>query len=98
MVVESNNPRYDSRSNCNAIIETSSNTLIAACKSTIIPNSVTSIGAWSFTGSTGLTSIVIPNLVTAIGDGAFYGCTGLTSIDIPNSVTEIGGWAFGNLG
>ena len=96
IVVESNNPRYDSRSNCNAIIETSSNTLIAACKSTIIPNSVTSIGAWSFTGSTGLTSIVIPNSVTVIGDDAFYGCTGLTSIDIPNSVTEIGGWAFGN--
>ena len=60
----------------------------------VIPNSVTSIGAWAFYGCSGLTSIEIPNSVTSIGVWAFYGCSGLTSIEIPNSVTNIGGGAF----
>ena len=92
--VESGNTKYDSRDNCNAIIETSSNTLIAGCKNTVIPNSVTSIGWYAFYGCTGLTSITIPNSVTSIGNGAFFGCSGLTSITIPNSVTSIGIQAF----
>ena len=96
IVVESGNPRYDSHNGCNAIIETASNTLIAGCKNTIIPNSVTKIGDYAFSGRMGLTDIVIPNSVTAIGFMAFKGCSGLTSIDIPNSVTEIGIHAFGN--
>ena len=94
IVVESGNPRYDSRNNCNAIIETASNTLIVGCKNTTIPNSVTEIGGYAFDGCTGLTGIVIPNSVTAIGLMAFESCTGLTSIDIPNSVTKIGSSAF----
>ena len=96
IVVESGNPRYDSRSNCNAIIETASNTLLLGCDNTIIPGSVTSIGDGALSGCTGLTSINIPNSVTSIGYGAFEDCTGLTSIDIPNSVTSIGGYAFNN--
>ena len=94
IVVESGNPRYDSRDNCNAIIETANNVLIAGCKNTIIPNSVTAIGDDAFRGWTGLTSIDIPNSVTAIGAQAFEDCSGLTSIDIPNSVTAIGDYAF----
>ena len=93
-VVESGNPRYDSRNNCNAIIETADNTLIVGCKNTIIPNSVTSIGEWAFSYCYGLTSITIPNSVIAIGNGAFEGCIGLTSVDIANSVTSIGRYAF----
>jgi len=94
IVVESGNIMYDSRNNCNAIIETKSNKLIAGCKTTIIPNSVTSIGSEAFSGCEGLTSITIPNSVTSIGYYAFNGCTGLTSITIPNSVTSIGRGAF----
>ena len=56
----------------------------------IIPNSVTSIGDYAFSGCAGLTSITIPNSVTSIGDYAFQYCSGLTSITIPNSVTSIG--------
>ena len=52
--------------------------------------SVTSIGAGTFNGCTGLTSITIPNSVTHIGGWAFYGCTNLTSVTIPNSVKSIG--------
>ena len=96
LVVESGNPRYDSRNNCNAIIETASNNLIVGCKNTMIPNSVTSIGGWAFSYCYGLTSINIPNSVTAIGNGAFEGCIGLTSVDISNSVISIGRYAFLN--
>ena len=92
--VESGNPKYDSRNECNAIIETSSNTLIAGCKTTIIPNSVTSIGEEAFWGCSGLITITIPNSVTSIGNDAFVGCSGLTSMNIPSSVTSIGFQAF----
>ena len=94
IVVDSGNSKYDSRNGCNAIIETASNTLIAGCKNTIIPNSVTSIGDFAFDECTSLTSIEIPDSVTSIGDFAFRGCSSLTSIEIPNSVTSIGQSAF----
>ena len=71
--VGSGNPYYDSRDNCNAIIEKSSNTLIAGCKNSIVPNGVTGIGANVFDGCSGLTSITIPNSVTSIGSNAFNG-------------------------
>ena len=94
MVVAAGNSTYDSRDNCNAIIETATNTLISGCKTTTIPNSVTSIGTSAFRGCSGLTSVTIPNSVTSIGSGAFQECSGLTSVTIPNSVTAIGESAF----
>lgn len=92
--VEKGNSKYDSRDDCNAIIEKLSNTLIMGCKNTIIPNSVQAIGEEAFVGCTGLTSIAIPNNVTSINYGAFKGCTGLTSIVIPNNVTSISDCVF----
>ena len=92
--VDSNNKKYDSRNNCNAIIDKETNTLIAGCKNTIIPEGVTSIGWSAFSGCSGLTSITIPEGVTSIGWGAFEGCSGLTSINIPKGVTSIESFAF----
>ncbi|MBP3227451.1 MAG: leucine-rich repeat domain-containing protein [Bacteroidaceae bacterium] len=94
ITVADDNPFYDSRENCNAIIETSSNTLIAGCQNTLIPKSVTSIGDFAFSVCSSLTSITIPSSVTTIGYGAFVKCSGLTSVNIPTSVTSIGNAAF----
>lgn len=82
IIVDSENKVYDSRKNCNAIIETSTNTLILGCKNTIIPQSVTSIGDHAFMGCSGLTSITIPSSVISIGSQAFWFCTKLTSVII----------------
>ena len=96
IIVDSGNSAYDSRNNCNAIIRTSSNTLVVGCKNTVIPNGVTSIDSYAFYGCSGLASIAIPSSVTSISEYAFSGCTSLASITIPNSVTSIGEYAFRN--
>ncbi|MBR5893417.1 MAG: leucine-rich repeat domain-containing protein [Bacteroidaceae bacterium] len=96
IVVAEDNTIYDSREDCNAIIETATNTLISGCKNTIIPNSVTTIGNSAFMACSSLTSVKIGNSVTTIGDYAFSNCKGLTSIEIPNCVTTIGDYAFNN--
>ena len=82
IVVESGNTKYDSRNSCNAIIETATNTLIAGCQNTVIPNNVTSIGSQAFYQCSSLTSITIPNNVTSIGIQAFSSCSSLTSITV----------------
>ena len=74
IIVEEGNPTYNSANNCNAIINTKSNTLIVGCKGTVIPNTVTTIGGHAFRGCSGLTSITIPNSVTTIEWYAFWGC------------------------
>ena len=96
IIVEEGNTRYDSRNNCNAFIETATNTLIRGCKNTKIPGGVTSIGSSAFEDCYALTNIEIPNSVTSIGDFAFDGCVKLADVTIPNSVTSIGECAFQN--
>ena len=96
ITVDAGNTVYNSPDGSNAIIETMSNTLVAGCKNTTIPNSVTSIGGCAFYNCSGLTSITIPNNVTSIAGSAFSDCTGLTSVTFGNRLTSIGGCAFYN--
>ncbi|MBE5950729.1 MAG: TIR domain-containing protein [Lachnospiraceae bacterium] len=95
ITVATGNRYYDSRNNCNAVIETKTNTLIRGCRNTKIPNDVTRIGIGAFSGCESLTSIIIPEGVTSIGPYAFRGSDLLTSISLPESVTSIGRMAFG---
>ena len=80
IIVESGNTRYDSRDDCNAIILTASNILVEGCQNTTIPNTVTSIGRYAFSGCSTLTSITIPENITIIPNDAFENCSSLTSI------------------
>ncbi len=79
IVVSSQNQKYDSRDNCNALIETATNTLILGCKNSSIPESVTRIGPDAFSDLNGLTSFVIPASVTSV-EGSFD--VRLTSITV----------------
>lgn len=92
--VDENNQYFDSRNNCNALIQTSSNTLLVGCKNSVIPDGVTSIAEGAFRGCTELTNMVIPEGVKTIGASAFRGCTGLTSVSLPSTITSIGNYAF----
>lgn len=94
IVVESGNSTYDSRNDCNAIIETSTNKLIRGCKNSFIPNTISIIDDFAFSACFDLDSIIIPNSVESIGKNAFEYCYTLSSITIPNSVTTIGDSAF----
>lgn len=94
MKVDEENRTYDSRNDCNAIVHTRTNTLIAGCKTSVIPQSVTGIGVAAFSGCETLTKIDIPTSVTSIGGYAFHKCTNLRKVIIPNSVTNIYNHAF----
>ena len=92
--VASTNPIYDSRNDCNAIIETESNMLIYGCQNTVIPAGVTAVGDYAFMSSNGLTSVTFPITVTDIGQHAFEGCRALSTVVIPGTLTTIGDRAF----
>lgn len=81
ITVDSNNSVFDSRDNCNAAIETSTNKLVFGCNSTVIPNTVTSIDKNAFKGC-GIITVTIPESVTSIGNGAFKNCSNLASVTV----------------
>ena len=78
--VDSKNTYFDSRDNCNAIVKTATNTLIASCKNSTVASTVNVLGSYSFMRCTDLTSITLPNRLSAIESSAFYGCTNLKTI------------------
>ncbi len=91
ILVESGNESFDSRDNCNAIIEKSTNTLVSGCKNTVIPNSVSILGFTAFVGCEDLVSVVIPYNVSEIQAGAFVDCKNLSMITIDGGVKMFGG-------
>lgn len=93
--VADNNPKYDSRDDCNAIVETQSNTIITGCRNTTIPNTIQNIGIQAFAGCKTLKSIKLANSVSTISEGAFAE-SGLTEIILPNAIAHIGNFAFQN--
>lgn len=93
LTVSEDNEWYDSRNGCNAIMETATNTLVAGCKNTLIPDDTEAIGNTAFYFCQDLSEIAIPESVTCIGDSAFY-LTGLTSVNLPANLIRIGNSAF----
>ena len=88
ITVDPENPTYDSRNNCNAIIETNSNELVVGCKNTVIPDGIIALEHGAFADCTDLTSIAIPESVKYLY-GAFRRCPNLVSVNIPENVIYI---------
>lgn len=87
--VSTANTSYDSRENCNCLINTSANTIMEGTNNSFIPEGIVAINGSAFTACSGLTSIDIPDSVTFIGNAAFCLCQQLTAITIGNGITSI---------
>ena len=93
ITIDENNSKYDSRDNCNAIIETETNTLVMGFVSSVVPAGVTCIGERAFY-DVRPQSMVLPEGVTKIDKGAFADCYRMDSIVLPVSLTNIEAEAF----
>lgn len=91
IIVDDRNKIFDSRNNCNAIIDKDAEKLILGCSSTIIPAGVSEIGESAFSGSAHLQSIDIPEGISTIYDCAFYRCSALKRVTLPASLISIEG-------
>jgi len=94
--VAEDNPYFDSRENCNAVIETVTNRIVLGSKATIIPTSVKSIGSNAFSYADGLESISIHDGVESIEALAFYGLFSLKYLTLGRGLKAIGEQAFYN--
>ena len=92
--VAEENTTYDSRANCNAVIETSSSKMMAGCKDTTFPEGLRSIGDAAFRDCRNLTSVTLPEGVKTIEYYAFQNCSELESVVMPESLTTIDEYAF----
>ncbi|SEL20065.1 clostripain-related cysteine peptidase [Ruminococcus albus] len=111
ITVESGNKNYTA--DANVLYTADKKKLIAftgmAHEEFIVPEGVTEIGRYAFTGSyekgltigktegeeKGLKKITFPKTLVKIGDYAFEGCTGFKEIVLPDSLEYIGAGAFG---
>ena len=93
LVIDSENPIYDSRDGCNAIILTAENKLIQGSPTAFIPESVTAIGDYAFWATYIPSTFTIPNSVRTIGNKAFMG-TKFVNLIIPDSTEWIGDQSF----
>lgn len=93
ITVDEKNLKYDSRNNCNAIIETATETLVRGCQNTKIPSGIREIGSDAFTGC-GFQSLSIPPSIEFIREKAFDRCDKLMSVELPEGLKNIGTEAF----
>lgn len=98
IIIDSQNEYYDSRGNCNAIIECNENVLIAGCATTVIPTSVLCIDRKAFYRCDFITQISIPENIISIRGEAFYQCSNLKSINVPKNLKYLASNAFDGSG
>lgn len=87
ITVDKDNAVYDSREDCNAIIETNTHKLISCSLGTSIPPTVKTIGDQAFCD--GETDIVIPKGIKRLKEGVFSDCYRLKSVTLPAGVAKI---------
>lgn len=84
IIISYENPIYDSRNDCNCVIETATNTLLVGTVKSVIPDNVTTIGEFAFFGREKMSKITIPSSVKNISFYAFNKCLPLSDIYISN--------------
>ncbi len=100
ITVDENNEDYYSAGNCIITREEVAYTVVAGCKTSVIPddNSIDIIDRMAFAGCTELTEIKIPSSVAMIDSEAFSGCSKLEKISIPSDILAMADDAFENCG
>lgn len=78
--VAEGNPYFDSRNDCNAIIETATGKLIQATATTMIPEDVETIGSCAFAGLRGMETLYLPASVKTLEMHCLDGCLDLTDL------------------
>lgn len=95
IVVSQDNTTYDSRNNCNAIIQTNTNELVVGCKNTTILNDIASIGMDAFYSYGVPSNIVIHSNIKSIGNSAFMQTrNAISTITFEEGLTSLGAYAF----
>lgn len=92
--VSSKNPTYDSRENCNALINSKSNKLISGSNNTKIPKDIIEISEYAFTYKEKFQEITIPKGVEKIGKYAFLQCNKLEKVTLNKNLKFIGNGIF----
>ena len=59
-----------------------------------VPDSITSINNYTFSGCTSITSVTLPNCITKICDDAFSFCDNLEKVEFGHELKSIGNYAF----
>lgn len=97
IVVDEANPYFDSRNNCNAIIEKANGQLHRGCKNTVIPDDVKIIGPAAFSHDNGFTVGTLPDGITKIAPWAFYATNADVDIILPQSLETLGNYAMSKI-
>ena len=92
--VNTNNKKYNSKNNCNAIIKTDTEALILGCNKTLFYDGIKIIGQNAFLGCSKIEKIDLPDSVETIESDAFNGCSSLESINVGKGCKSIGRHAF----
>lgn len=75
--VDVDNPIYDSRNSCNAIMVSTQNRLVLACRNTIVPDDTKTLGSYAFSYIQRGDSICLPDNITLINSDAFKNDDGI---------------------
>ena len=90
--ISENHPDYSTDETKTMLLSKDKKQLIAypsATKDINIPDYITSIGNFAFSGCRNLENINFHNHIASIGENAFYDCQKLTNIELPDSVKQI---------
>ena len=94
ITIDKSNPKYDSRNDCNAIVETKVNRIIFGCSKTVFVETITSIGEHAFSYCSELKELTLPNTITEVKSYAFENCDNLKIAELPSSLKLVESFIF----